>query len=301
MRHTPSVEDRTESPVPDRLRAGPVVPRMILGTRLRRLRKAQFITRSEAAEAIRVPDCQIGRMELGRTGMTPRDVADLLTIYGVTDEAERATLLELARLTRTTGWWHAYGDVLPPWLHTFLGAEQAADVIRAYEPQFVPGLLQTRDYARAVVALDPQDTSERQLRRRVELRLRRQRVLHRQHPPHFWVVIDEAALRRPVGGPLTMRAQLRHLLTVAELPHVTLQVMPFRFGGHAAAGCPISLLRLPERELPDLVYVEQLVSGHYPERAEDIDHYRNVIDRLVVSAEPPATSRETLRRVLDET
>lgn len=301
MRHTGSVGQQTEDPASDQLRAGPVVSRMILGTRLRRLRKAQFITRSEAAEAIRVSGCQLGRMERGRTSLSRRDVTDLLTIYGVADEAERATLLELAEHTQTTGWWHDYGDVLPHWLHTFLGVEQAADVIRAYEPQFVPGLLQTRDYARSVIDLDPGDSSERQLRRRVELRLRRQRILHRPQPPHFWVVIDEAALRRPVGDASIMRAQLRHLLTVSELPHVTLQVMPFHFGGHAAAGCPITLLRLPEREVPDVVYLEQLMDGHYPERAEDIDHYRNVIDRLVVSSESPAASRQTLRRILDET
>lgn len=289
---------------PDNLRSGPAVPRMVLGERLRRLREAQYISRKEAGEAIRVSDVTIAQLELGRSGFRERDVVDLLTIYGVTDQTERATLLALAAQANTRGWWHAYSDVLPDWLHTYLGLEQAAEVIRSYEAQFVPGLLQTRDYARAVISLGCYEPSRRppndRLERRLELRMRRQRILHAPDAPHLWAVIDEAALRRPVGGRDVQRAQLRHLVTMSELPHVTVQVIPFDVGGHAAAGGSFTLLRLPEREVPDVVVLEQLLSATYPDEREDIEIYRHVMDRVVVEAAPSTRTREILRRIAEE-
>ena len=304
MRTTEASGGLPSRPVPEGLRAGPAVPRMVLGERLRRLREAQYISRKEAGEAIRVSDVTIARLELGRTGFRERDVVDLLTIYGVTDQTERATLLALAAQSNTRGWWHAYGDVLPDWLHTYLGLEQAADVIRSYEAQFVPGLLQTRDYARAVIALGRYDPSRRtpddRLERRLELRMRRQRILRRPNAPHLWAVIDEAALRRPIGGRDVQRAQLRHLVTMSELPQVTVQVMPFEVGGHAAAGGSFTLLRLPEREVPDVVFLEQLLGATYPDEGEDIETYRHVMDRVVVEAASSARSREILHRIAGE-
>lgn len=288
------------SRIDDRRQAGPAVPRMVLGARLQRLREAQYITREEAAEAIRAPDTEISRMELGRGGFRPRDVADLLTIYGVTDETERGTLLALADEANRSGWWHAYNDVVPDWLQTYLGLEQAADVIRCYEVQFVPGLLQTRDYAHAVIALGHGRAPDEELQRRVDLRMRRQQILYRSDAPYLWAVIDEAALRRPVGGATTMRAQLRHLIAVCDLPRVTVQMMPFQAGGHAAAGGPITLLRLPEQELPDVVYLEQLLGAHYPDRPEDIEYYRHIINHLVTRAARPAETQDILRGFLRE-
>jgi transcriptional regulator with XRE-family HTH domain len=290
--------------ISESLRAGPAVPRMVLGERLRRLREAQYISRKEAGEAIRVSDVTIAQLELGRSGFRERDVVDLLTIYGVTDQTERATLLALAAQANTRGWWHAYGDVLPDWLHTYLGLEQAADVIRSYEAQFVPGLLQTRDYARAVIALGRFDPTRRppndRLERQLELRMRRQRILHTSEGPHLWTVIDEAALRRPIGGRDVQRAQLRHLITMSELPHVTVQVMPFEVGGHAAAGGSFTLLRLPEREVPDAVFIEQLLGATYPDEGEDIETYRHVMDRVVVEAAPTGQTPEILQRIAGE-
>ncbi|RLL65602.1 DUF5753 domain-containing protein [Streptomyces phytohabitans] len=280
-------------------RGGPAVPRMVLGARLRTLREAEYVSREEAAEAIRAEPALITALELGRVSCRPRDVADLLTIYSVSDESERAMLLALTEQANTCGWWQEFEDVVPGWLHTYLGLEQTADVIRGYEVQFVPGLLQTEDYARAVIDLGHADASEDQRERRVELRMRRQRILHGPRPPHLWCVIDEAALRRPVGGPDVMRAQLRHLVEVCELPHVTVQLLPFRAGAHPAAGGPVTLLRLPQRELPDVVYLEQLIGAAYPDDPEQVESYRHVIDQLVTRAEPAPVTRALLLRMID--
>ncbi|MFF8281488.1 helix-turn-helix domain-containing protein [Streptomyces albus] len=278
----------------------PAVPRRVLGIRLRRLREAQYISPREAAEAIRVTPRHIEDVEQGRTGCALRDVADLLTIYGVTDESERAVLTALAQQAGRPGWWHAFQGVVPGWLHNYLGLEQAASVIRTYEVQFVPGLLQTREYARAVIELAHEEEPEAGIQRRVELRMRRQQILFGPRSPHLWAVIDEAALRRPVGGAATMRAQLRHLIALSELPQVTVQIMPFSAGGHAAAGGPVTLLRLPESELSDVVYLEQLDSACYLEDETDIEAYRRVTDRLVTRSMPPDETREMLRTIAEE-
>ncbi|MBA0052327.1 XRE family transcriptional regulator [Streptomyces sp. AJS327] len=290
-----------DSRVPEGRPTGPAVPRMVLGARLRRLREAQHISREEAGGAIRASAAGISRLELGRVGASQRDVADLLTIYGVADAAERVLLLELAAQAGAAGWWRRYADIVPGWLEPYLSLEQSASVIRGYEVQFVPGLLQTREYARAVIGLGRPDVPPEQLQRRVELRVRRQRVLYDAQGPRFWAVVDEAALRRPVGGPETMRAQLRHLIAACSLPRVSLQVIPFDAGAHAAAGGPITLVRLPGDDLPDVVYLEQLIGGHYPDDADDIEYYRQVIDYLVTAARPPEETPGILRRLLAET
>lgn len=288
---------------PDLGQSGPTVPRMVLGARLRQLREARRITGGEAGEEIRASHSKISRLEMGRTGFKIRDVRDLLTLYGVTDEAERATLLALARQSNVPGWWHAYHDVVPSWLHVYLGLEQSAVVIRSYELQFVPGLLQTESYARAVIRLgldDGERELERQLERRVALRMARQRILYRDQPPHLWVVIDEAALRRPMGGAAVQREQLRHLIEMSEMPHVSLQVMPFSAGGHAAIGGPVTVLRPPGPELPDVVYLEQLTGGSYPDKPAEIEQYRHVMNQSVIEAEPPSATPGFLRDLLRE-
>ncbi|TDD36002.1 XRE family transcriptional regulator [Actinomadura sp. KC06] len=273
---------------------------MVLGARLRRLRESCLVTREQAGDAIRASHSKISRLELGRTGFKLRDVDDLLTLYGVDDEAERDTLLALARQANTPGWWQPYCDLIPDWAQGYIGLEQAADVIRTYEVQFVPGLLQTGDYARAVIRLGHRPSVE-ELCRRVELRMRRQQILTRPDPCKLWAIVDEAALRRPIGGAEVMRAQLRHLVEVSGRPGVTVQVLPFRVGGHAAAGGPFSVVRLPERDLLDVVYLEQLTNAQYLNKQGEVDYYRHVMNQLGITATESAGSLELLHTILKET
>jgi hypothetical protein len=237
-------------------------------------------------------------MELGRVGFKERDVADLLTLYGVSDEAERAALLNLARQANAPGWWNRYSDLLPSWFQAYLGLEAAAVRIRTYEVQFVPGLLQTEDYARAVVLLAHDQAAAADVERRVALRRDRQQTLQRSEPAQLWAVVDEAALRRPIGGRAVMHKQLQSLIEATEMPNVRLQVIPFHAGGHAAAGGAFTILRFPDPALPDVVYVEQLTSALYLDKREDVDHYIAAMDRLCVKADQPLQTADTLRRIL---
>ncbi|WP_411147936.1 helix-turn-helix domain-containing protein [Streptomyces sp. A30] len=294
--HTPSGSEVLDGPS-----AGPMMPRLVLGARLRRLREERHISREAAGQVIRASRSKISRLEAGRHGFKLRDVADLLTLYGVSHEAERATLLALAEQANTTAWWQDYNDVVPAWMQAYLGAEQAAHLIRCFEVQRVPALLQTADYARAAVRLAHPGAGAEETERRVTLRMTRQRILHRQPAAQLWAVIDEAALRRPVGGISTMRAQLKHLIEICRLPQVTVQVMPFLAGGHTAESGPVTILRLPGGQLPDIVYLEQLVTALYPDRPSEIERYWDVMNRLVVEAESPDETPTILHRILQET
>jgi len=278
---------------------GPTVRRILVGAQLRRLREAAGITRDDAGYVIRASGSKISRLELGKVGFKERDIEDLLTHYGVTDPRERDPLLALARDANLPGWWHNYDDVLAPWFETYVGLEEAASLIRTYEVQFIPGLLQTEDYARAVTIAGRPDLPPDEVERRVNLRMRRQHVLTREtDPPRLWAVIDEGALRRPIGGSRVMKAQLEHLLAIRELKNVTIQIMPFRFGGHAAEGGAFSILRFPEPELPDVVYVEQLVSALYLDKREQIERYIQIFERLTVDCQPPDLSAEMLQKII---
>lgn len=279
---------------------GPTVLRMLLGAQLRRLRESSGVTREGAGWEIRASESKISRMELGRVGFKERDVADLLTLYGVSDEQERDALLKLARDANSPGWWHRYGDVLPTWFQSYLGLEAAAALIRTYEVQFVPGLLQTREYARAVVLLGHGAAGPAELDRRVALRMQRQQLLHRERPPQLWAVVDEAALRRPIGGADVMRGQLTALIEATKSPNVRLQVIPFAAGGHAAAGGAFTILRFGDQELPDIVYIEQLTSAIYLDKRDDLDYYAVAMERLCVEAEPPERTPEILGRLLED-
>ncbi|MET7880621.1 MULTISPECIES: helix-turn-helix domain-containing protein [Micromonospora] len=279
---------------------GPTVLRMLLGAQLRRLREASGVTREGAGWEIRSSESKISRMELGRVGFKERDVADLLTLYGVTDGQERESLLKLARDANSPGWWHRYGDVLPSWFQSYLGLEAAAALIRSYEVQFVPGLLQTPEYARAVVLLGHSAADVAEIDRRVALRMQRQQLLRRDRPPQLWVVVDEAALRRPIGGVEVMRGQLEALIEATRSPHIRLQVIPFAAGGHAAAGGAFTILRFGDQELPDIVYIEQLTSALYLDKRDDLDYYAVAMERLCVEAEPPERTPEILGRLLKE-
>ncbi|MGC5033449.1 helix-turn-helix domain-containing protein [Micromonospora sp. DT229] len=279
---------------------GPTVLRMLLGAQLRRLRESRGVSRESAGWEIRSSESKISRMELGRVGFKERDVADLLTLYGVTDDQERAALLKLARDANNPGWWHRYGDVLPSWFQSYLGLEAAAALIRSYEVQFVPGLLQTREYARAVVRLGHASAEPAEIERRVDLRMHRQELLRRPRPPRLWAVVDEAALRRPIGGPKVMRGQLQAMLEATRTPNVRLQVVPFTAGGHAAAGGAFTILRFGDQDLPDIVYIEQLTSALYLDKREDLDFYAVAMERLCVEAEPPERTPEILERIIAE-
>jgi transcriptional regulator with XRE-family HTH domain len=270
----------------------------MVGVQLRRLREANGITREQAGYVIRGSESKISRLELGRVGFKQRDIADLLTLYKVNDDSQRESLLAMAREANTPGWWHSYDDVLPSWFQTYVGLEESAELIRSYEVQFIPGLLQTEDYARAVATAGAPHAKSDEIERRVGLRMTRQQILSRPKPPGIWMVIDEGALRRPMGGRTVMRAQLRRLVELVEKPDITLQVMPFRFGAHAADGGAFSILRFPEHDVPDIVYVEQLVSALYLDKPELVETYAATMNRLTVDSHRPERTVELVEKML---
>lgn len=278
----------------------PTALRIALGGHLRRLREASGITREAAGDRIRASSSKISRLELGRVSSKERDVADLITLYGVTDVAEREILLTLARQANAPGWWREYGDVLPNWFETYLGLEQAASVIRTYEPQLVPGLLQTEDYARAIMLLRHLHVSHGEIERRVALRMARQAFLSQPGAPDLWVALDEAALRRPLGDQKVQQAQLLHLIEMAQRSNITLQIVPFDVGAHAAIGGPFTILRFSEPDLPDVVYLEHLTSALYLDKKRDIVEYLAIMDNLCIQAEPPTDTLSLLRKVINE-
>ena len=277
---------------------GPTVPRLLVGIQLHRFREAAGITPEQAAYEIRASRSKISRMENGLVRFKERDVTDLLTLYGITDEQTRSTLVTLTRQANTPGWWSGYGDIMADWFEAYLGLETAASVIRTFELQFVHGLFQTEDYARAVTMLGHTSAPADEIERRVSLRLKRQDLLNGPDPPQVWSVIDEGALRRPVGGAAVMRAQLDHLVEMTRLRHVTIQVVPFSRGGHAAAGGSFTILRFSEPEVPDVVYIEQLTSALYLDKHEDVDHYMEVMNHLSTEALTPASSARFVAEII---
>lgn len=279
--------------------AGPTVLRILLGAQLRRLREARGISREDAGYAIRASGSKISRMELGRVSFKERDVVDLLTMYGV-EQDERQGLVALARDANSPGWWHQYSDVLPDWFEVYVGLEEAASLIRAYEVQFVPGLLQTEDYARAVIQRGQPEADPEEVERRVKLRLDRQQLLAKESGPRLWAVVDEAALRRPIGGAEVMRGQLTRLIDAAKAPNITLQVAAFASGGHAAEAGAFAIMRFPEDDLPDVVYLEHLTSALYLDKREDVEAYTRVMERLCVESESPQRTVDILSEMLEE-
>ncbi len=278
--------------------SGPTVLRMGLGIQLRSMREKAGLTQDTAGYAIRASAAKISRLELGRVRFKERDIADLLTLYGIVNPDERYQLLRLGRQANAPGWWHQYGDLLPDWFETYLGLEQASSVIRIYECQFVPGLLQTPDYARAVTRLGLSDPVE--VERRVEMRLRRQNLLDSPDAPKLWTVIDEAALRRTLVGPELRRAQLDHLIAKTERPNIQIQIAPLANGGHPAAAGSFTILRFAERDLPDIVYLEHLTSAIYLDKRADVDHYAAVMNRLCAQVESPDATGAILEEIRDQ-
>ncbi len=281
-------------------RLGPIAARMLLGSWLRALRGARGITREEAGKVIRASPSKIARMELGYHGFKERDVLELLGLYEV-PEPDRATLFELSRQANEPGWWRPFHDVVPDWFENYLGLEQSAAVVRCYETRAVHDLLQTPDYARAELAgRFPEDSAETR-DRRLELRLRRQEILTRQDGPRVWIVLDESVVRRPAGGAALMRAQFDHILELADRRNITVQVLPFARGIHAAGGPPLSLLRPTVfGVLPDVVFLELMDDGRYPSRPAEVERHRLRLDRIGMRAAPPEELAAVLHRVLSE-
>ena len=286
---------------PEESPAEATVLRMLLGAQLRRLREAAEISAEKAGYEIRASRSKISRMETGRVGLKLRDIEDLLTLYGVTDEKQRAKVITLASRSREPEWWTQYNDILPDWFETYLGLESAAVTIRNFETQFVPGLFQTEDYARAVTRLGHQTAPEPEVERRVRLRVARQDILSRPRPPRVWAIMDEAVLRRPVGGAAVMHTQLLRLAETAQQPGVRLQAIPFARGGHAAASGSFSILRFEERDLPDVVYMEQLTSAIYLDQRADVEHYLEIVNQLSGEALTPADTVRFIEQVIKET
>ncbi|QIS12090.1 helix-turn-helix domain-containing protein [Nocardia arthritidis] len=297
VRH--SVDSPFTESIDPALDGGPTVLRMVLGARLRRLREGCGISRDAAGEAIRGSHSKISRLELGRVGLRQRDLADLLTLYGVTDADERDEFEKMAKAGNASGWWHRENDWLPKWFDLYLGLEQGAQLIRCYEPRAVPELLQTPDYARALLMLAHSHEPPDAIERRVALRMRRQHILTRAKPPQLWAVVDEAALRRPVGGSAVWRAQLEYLLEAVGQPHITVQVLADDVAGPALADGAFTMLRFAEADLPDIVYLQQLTGALYLDKRSDLDAYRVVLNRLSVHAAQPEYTANLIRALTE--
>jgi len=264
---------------------GPTVLRILLGGQLRRLRESRGITAQAAAKAIRGSESKISRIELGRNAIREIDVLDLLTFYGV-GAVEREQLLNLAEQANRPGWWHRFNDILPDWFQSYVGMEEAATSIRVYEPQFIPGLLQTPRYTAAVLTMCDIPIGEAE--RHVILRKERQRRFT-EGRVKLWAVIEETALRRPIGSKEILLDQLRYLLGLTDMPNLTLQIIPFGRGGHAVPS-GFTILRFGDADLQDVAYLEHLTSALYFDKKADVDRYLLAMERLsIVSAKPGET------------
>lgn len=283
--------------------SGPTVRRMLLGHELREHREARGISRDEAGNRIRASASKISRMELGRVGFKLRDVEDLLKLYGVTDRKLIKQYLDIARESNKAGWWKEFGDSLHKWFARYVGFEEAADHIRIYESQFIPGLLQTEEYAREIISGGVE--TDLVTEQRIEARLKRQERLETDQLMRMWVILDEAAVRRPIGGKSRgreiMRGQLRRLIQLSEdYENITLQIVPFEVGAHAAEAGSFTLLRYSDFELADLLYIEQLTDGEILDRRSVVEVYTKAMTRLSVAAATPDESLDMLRGMLED-
>ncbi|MFI9029886.1 helix-turn-helix domain-containing protein [Streptomyces sp. NPDC053560] len=264
----------------------PTVLRVVLGKRLQDLREKAGLTFEEAADALDVTHATVRRMEKAEVGLKIPYVEKLLATYGVTDAEESETFVALAREANRPGWWHRFRDVLPDWFSAYVSLESAANLIRAYQPHYVPGLLQTEGYARAVLRAGMPHASVEEIDRCVDLRMERQSLLRRDNAPMLWAVLDETVLRRPVGGSEVMREQIGRLIEATELPNVRLQVIPFAAGPHPAMYGPFHIFRFPIPELPDIAYAESLVGAVYFDQRGDVSQFLEALDRMCAQAAP---------------
>jgi transcriptional regulator with XRE-family HTH domain len=261
----------------------PTVRRKRLGMELRRLREQAELTCEDVGRRLECSGTRISRMETGRISARPGDVRELLEVYGVTG-AEADSLVQLAREARRKGWWHSYGRALPHWFEAYIGLESEAVRLRDFQPMVVPGLLQTEDYARAVLRAAPHAGSSAEVDRLVALRMQRQTILGQDSPPDLWVVLSEGALRVQVGGLAVMRAQLERLACIAERPNVTLQVLPFTAAAHVHPVSPFTMLEFPDPADPAVVYLEHLTGSLVLENEDEVRRHRVVFDHLCAEA-----------------
>ncbi|TCK22468.1 helix-turn-helix domain-containing protein [Pseudonocardia endophytica] len=292
---TPDGDDEVGG-IPD---AGPTARRILLGAMLKRLRERAGVARADAAYEIRGSDSKMSRLEAGKVSFKERDVGDLLKMYGLTDGPDRDRVIEMARESNKSGWWQRYNEVIPSWFEDYVGLEASASRIQSYELLFVPGLLQIPEYARALVSGGRPDATDPEAEQRLNLRMQRQRILRRPDAPTFWAVIDEAVLRRPIGGEDVLTAQIDHLLDMAALPSVVLQILPWHLSGYAAEHA-FTMLRFAEPELPDLVYLEEHTGAFYLDKRPDVEDYTRVMDRLTIDALSPDDSRRHLTKLRAE-
>lgn len=280
----------------------PTVLRMVLGKRLRQLREQAGVSFEDAARAIEVTPLTVRRIEKAEVGLRIPYVKELLRTYGVPAE-EIDDFLALAREANQPGWWYKYRDVLPEWFSAYVSLESEASVIRLYEPHYVPGLLQTHDYATALMRVGFPNESKEDIERRVTLRLKRQDLLAKPESPAIWAILEENVLRRPVGGREVMRAQIDRLDEALDLPKVRIQIISLDTGAHPGAYGPFHYFRFGFSELPDVVYTESLAGAVYVDQPADVVSYLEVMDRMSVQAEPVARTRAILgelRKELDE-
>jgi transcriptional regulator with XRE-family HTH domain len=279
---------------------GPTAARILLGVRLRRIREKRGISRSKAAYAIRASDSKIGRMELGRSPFKERDVKDLLTLYAVTDERERESLLRLARESAGPGWWQAFGDLISPGYEHYLGLEQAAAQVRVYEPRLVPELLQTSHYARAITKLRHPREEALEVERRIDLQMERQRRFFEASGHRLWAVVDEAVLRRARGGSKVMRAQVGHLMEMGALRNVAIQVVPFTAVSSLGPEVGFTQFRFGEPDMPDVVHLDQATGAYYIDKPDDSEHFSKAMLLLAGAALPPGQSRALMDEVFEQ-
>ncbi|MFH8440296.1 helix-turn-helix domain-containing protein [Streptomyces sp. NPDC018026] len=266
-------------------RAAPTVGQVVLGRRLQELRETAGLKREEAAKVLRVAPATVRRMEMAEVALKIPYVQILLTAYGVASD-EVAAFVALAEEANQPGWWQRYHDVLPDWFSLYVSLEGAARIVRSYEPHFVPGLLQTEDYARSVLEAGTiGNAGADAVERHVSLRMERQRLLDRPDPPHLWVVMDETVLRRPVSiHGRVMREQLDKLLEFAGRDRVTLQVAEFEDGPHPGTYAPFTLFRFAEPELPDMVFTEYLTGALYLDSRTEVSAHLEVLDHMTARA-----------------
>lgn len=277
-------------------RRSPTVRRRRLGFELRRLREVAGVTIDYVAEQLECSASKISRIETGHTGVTPRDVRDLLDIYGVNGQ-ECEELVDLARDARQKGWWHPYSAVLTS---AYVGLETEAKSIREYVQQVVPGLLQTEEYARAMIRAARPDITANDVDSRVRVRMRRHSLLEQDDAVELWVVLDEAVLSRPVGGDEVMKRQLEHLVEAAELPNVTLQVLPFEAGAHAGMDGTFAILNFPKMADTDVVFAENATGGLFLEKAEELRKYHFIFDHIRAAALRPEESVTLIAKLAKE-
>jgi transcriptional regulator with XRE-family HTH domain len=275
-----------------------------LGGELRRRRERAGLSAEAAAEACGAPVSVVEELESGRVGVSPRALADLLSGYGVADEAERVELLLLAERATGPGWWRPYADIVTRQYETYLRLEGAASLIRSYDPHVVPRLLQTREYAAATIRLGFSRlgtthlgiTRPEDVERQIDIRMRRQELLDAPDGPILWAVVEEAALRLGVGDPEVSRAQLTHLMEMVGRPRVSVQVVPAGPAG-PVADTPFTLMRFAQGYLPDIAYIEQMTRPLYLEKRSDVDHYSVLMERLVERAERPTRTSAILSAI----